>query len=141
MILLATKAAPSNNAADIAATRYAVAVSMVLDRLDDNRLALGIALKPLAVVMALLAAVLRPRLSWRLALAIVAIALFPFATAGHEYVLQQYQGFFDALVQKQKEATSTPAEVPAEQSEQAPPPASEPPSGSSSGFRDETATG
>jgi len=52
VILLATKAAPSNNAADIAATRYAVAVSMVLDRLDDNRLALGIALKNERVLVA-----------------------------------------------------------------------------------------
>src|SRR5450631_2300018 len=34
LIRLATRAAPSKNAADIAATPYAVAVSMVLDRLD-----------------------------------------------------------------------------------------------------------
>ena len=37
LIRLATKAAPSKNAADIAATPYAIAVSMVLDRLDDSR--------------------------------------------------------------------------------------------------------
>jgi hypothetical protein len=44
LIRLATKAAPGKNAADIAATPYAVAVSMVLDRLDDKRSALRIAL-------------------------------------------------------------------------------------------------
>jgi hypothetical protein len=45
LIRLATKAAPSKNAADIAATPYAVAISMVLDRLDDKRSALGMALR------------------------------------------------------------------------------------------------
>jgi hypothetical protein len=45
LIRLATKAAPSKNAADIAATPYAIAVSMVLDRLDDKRSALRVALK------------------------------------------------------------------------------------------------
>lgn len=45
LIRLATKAARSKNAADVAATGYAIAVSMVLDRLDDKRLALRIALK------------------------------------------------------------------------------------------------
>jgi hypothetical protein len=45
LIRLATKAAPSKKAADIAATPYALAVSMVLDRLDDKRLALRIALR------------------------------------------------------------------------------------------------
>lgn len=44
LIRLATKAAPSKNAADVAATRYAIAVSMVLDRLDDSRSALRVAL-------------------------------------------------------------------------------------------------
>ncbi len=44
LIRLATKAAPSKNAADIAATRYAIAVSMVLDRLEDKRA--DIALRP-----------------------------------------------------------------------------------------------
>jgi hypothetical protein len=42
---LATQAAPSKNAADVAATPYAITVSMVLDRLDDKRLALRTALK------------------------------------------------------------------------------------------------
>jgi hypothetical protein len=45
LIRLATKAAASKNAADVAATPYAVAVSMVLDRLDDKRVALHFALK------------------------------------------------------------------------------------------------
>jgi hypothetical protein len=45
LIRLATKAAPGKNAADIAATPYAIAVSMVLDRLEDNRSALRVALR------------------------------------------------------------------------------------------------
>jgi hypothetical protein len=45
LIRLATKAAPSKNAADVAATPYAIAVSMVLDRLDDKRVALRVALR------------------------------------------------------------------------------------------------
>ncbi len=45
LIRLATKAAPGKEAADIAATSYALVVSMVLDRLDDKRLALRVALK------------------------------------------------------------------------------------------------
>ena len=52
LIRLATKAAPSKNAADIAATPYAVAVSMVLDRLDDMRTALRFALKTERVFVA-----------------------------------------------------------------------------------------
>jgi hypothetical protein len=45
LIRLATKAAPSKNAADIAATPFAIAISMVLDRLDDKRSALRVALR------------------------------------------------------------------------------------------------
>src|SRR6202047_1366521 len=45
LIRLATKAAPSKNAADIAATPYAISVSMVLDRLEDKRATLHLALK------------------------------------------------------------------------------------------------
>ena len=52
LIRLATKAAASKNVADVAATPYAVAVSMVLDRLDDRRLALRIALKNNRVIIA-----------------------------------------------------------------------------------------
>jgi hypothetical protein len=40
LLRLATKAAASKKAADVAATRYAIAVSMVLDQIDDRRLAL-----------------------------------------------------------------------------------------------------
>jgi flagellin-specific chaperone FliS len=52
LIRLATKAAPSKNAADIAATPYAVAVSMVLDRLDDKRSALRMAIRNSRVAVA-----------------------------------------------------------------------------------------
>jgi hypothetical protein len=52
MIRLATKAAPTKKAADVAATPYAVAVSMVLDRIDDNRAALRIALRNNRVLVA-----------------------------------------------------------------------------------------
>jgi hypothetical protein len=52
LIRLATKVAPSKNAADIAAMPYAITVSMVLDRLDDKRLALRVALKNNRVLVA-----------------------------------------------------------------------------------------
>jgi hypothetical protein len=52
LIRLATKGAPSRSAADVAATRYAITVSMVLDRLDDKRLALRVALKNNRVLVA-----------------------------------------------------------------------------------------
>lgn len=52
LIRLATKAAASKEAADIAATPYAIAVSMVLDRLEDKQLALRVALKNNRVVVA-----------------------------------------------------------------------------------------
>ena len=52
LIRLATMAAPTKNAVDIAATPNAIAVSMVLDRLDDNRLALRAALKNERVLVA-----------------------------------------------------------------------------------------
>jgi flagellin-specific chaperone FliS len=45
LIRLASKAAPSKSAADIAAMPYAIAVTLVLDRLDDDRSALRTALK------------------------------------------------------------------------------------------------
>jgi hypothetical protein len=45
LIRLATKAAASKEAAEIAATPYALGVSMVLDYLDERRVALGQALK------------------------------------------------------------------------------------------------
>ncbi|MBV9562253.1 MAG: hypothetical protein JOY90_17680 [Bradyrhizobium sp.] len=49
---LATKASSSKNAADVAVTPYAVSVSMVLDRLEDRRAALRVALKHNRVVVA-----------------------------------------------------------------------------------------
>ena len=49
---LATKASPTKKAADIAATPYAIAVSMVIDRIDDNRAALRIALRNNRVLVA-----------------------------------------------------------------------------------------
>src|SRR6202047_2780474 len=52
LIRLASKAAPSKNAADIAVTPYAIAVSMVLDRLDDRRSALRVALKNNRILVA-----------------------------------------------------------------------------------------
>jgi hypothetical protein len=52
LIRLATKAAPTKNAADIAATPYAITISMVLDRLDDQRLALRTALRTERVFVA-----------------------------------------------------------------------------------------
>jgi hypothetical protein len=59
LIRLATKAAASKNAADVAATPYAIAVSMVLDRVDDGRAALRVALRQNRVIVArdLLAAI------------------------------------------------------------------------------------
>jgi hypothetical protein len=52
LVRVATKAAPSKNAADVAATPYAIAVSMVLDRLDDSRSALRVALRNERVLVA-----------------------------------------------------------------------------------------
>jgi hypothetical protein len=52
LIRLATKAAPSKNVADVAATPYAIVVSMVLDRLEDRRAALRVALKNNRVLVA-----------------------------------------------------------------------------------------
>jgi hypothetical protein len=52
LIRLATKAASGKNAADVAATPYAITVSMVLDRLDDKQLALRVALKNNRVIVA-----------------------------------------------------------------------------------------
>ena len=52
LIRLATKAAPGKNAADITATPYAITLSMVLDRLDDKRSALRMALRNDRVLVA-----------------------------------------------------------------------------------------
>jgi hypothetical protein len=52
LIRLATRAAASKSVADIAATPYAIAIPMVLDRIDDGRRALRIALKQNRVIIA-----------------------------------------------------------------------------------------
>lgn len=52
LVRLATKAAASKNAADIAAAPYACVVHMALDRLDDKRLALRVALRNNRVLIA-----------------------------------------------------------------------------------------
>ena len=52
LIRLTTRLSPSKNAADIAATPYGIAVTMVLDQLDDKRLALRMALKNERVLVA-----------------------------------------------------------------------------------------
>lgn len=52
LVRLATKAAPSKSATDVAAVPYACVVPMVLDRLDDKRLALRIALRHNRVLVA-----------------------------------------------------------------------------------------
>jgi hypothetical protein len=52
LIRLASKAATSKNAADLAATPYAITVSMVLDRLEDKRSLLRVALKNNRVMVA-----------------------------------------------------------------------------------------
>lgn len=49
---LATKAARSRNAADVAKTPYAIAVSMVLDQIDDKRVALRVALRKNRIIVA-----------------------------------------------------------------------------------------
>jgi len=52
LVRLATKAAASKSASDVAATPYACVVAMVLDRLDDKRLALRVALRHNRVLVA-----------------------------------------------------------------------------------------
>ena len=52
LIRLATKAARSKRAADVAATHYGITVAMVLDLLEERRLALRIALKHNRVLIA-----------------------------------------------------------------------------------------
>ena len=52
LVRLATKAASSKNAADVAVTPYAIVVPMVLDRLEDSRSTLRIALRNNRVMVA-----------------------------------------------------------------------------------------
>lgn len=60
-------------------------------------LALGTFLKPIALVMAVLAAALRLPMLWRLAVAALAGASLPFALASREYVLRQYRGLVEKM--------------------------------------------
>lgn len=53
-------------------------------------LTLAFAFKPLVIVLILLAAVLYPHMSWRLALGMAFVAVLPFLTQRPEYVLSQY---------------------------------------------------
>ncbi len=52
MLRLAIKTSPSKKAVDVAAAPYAVAVPMVLDRIDDHRVALRVALRNNRVLVA-----------------------------------------------------------------------------------------
>ena len=52
LVRLATKPARGRSAADVAATPYAIAVSMVLDQIDDKHVALRIALRKNRIIVA-----------------------------------------------------------------------------------------
>jgi len=54
-------------------------------------LTIGFAVKPIILVMILLAGVLYRPMSWRLAIALAVFLLSPFAAGGFHYVLTQYQ--------------------------------------------------
>jgi alpha-1,2-mannosyltransferase len=60
-------------------------------------LAFAIALKPLAITVALLAAVTRPSLGWRLILAGLVMIALPFAFGNFSYVAHQYQDFYKQM--------------------------------------------
>jgi hypothetical protein len=53
-------------------------------------LALGVAIKPLAIVLVLLMAAIDRPMTWRVLLGMIVLALSPFATQHPAYVLQQY---------------------------------------------------
>lgn len=60
-------------------------------------LSVAFAFKPLALVMILLAAVIYPQMSWRLAIGVCFVAVAPFLTQRPDYVIAQYQGFVQNL--------------------------------------------
>lgn len=60
-------------------------------------LCLGVAIKPLVIVLALLVVVIDRPLSWRLLVGMLLTALFPFLTQHPGYVLQQYADFWSSL--------------------------------------------
>ena len=61
-------------------------------------LCLSIAMKPLAVVLVLLALALNPPLWWRLPIGIVVLLVIPFGLNSFEYVLQCYQQCFSKML-------------------------------------------
>ncbi len=60
-------------------------------------LSLGVAVKPLAIVLALLVMAVHRPLGWRLPAGLAAMALFPFVTQHPSYVLGQYAAFWSSL--------------------------------------------
>ena len=54
-------------------------------------LSLAFAFKPLAIVMILLAGAVYPRMSWRLAIGLLFVAIVPFLTQRPDYVISQYR--------------------------------------------------
>ncbi len=54
-------------------------------------LSLAFAFKPLAIVMILLSTVIYPRMSWRLAIGLLFVAVVPFMTQRPDYVISQYR--------------------------------------------------
>ncbi len=56
-------------------------------------LSLGVAVKPLAIVLVLLIMAIDRPMTWRVLLGMAAVALAPFATQHPAYVLQQYSAF------------------------------------------------
>jgi hypothetical protein len=60
-------------------------------------LSLAFAFKPLAIVLALLAAVVYPQMAWRLIIGMMLIAMAPFLTQSPSYVLSQYGDCLQSL--------------------------------------------
>jgi len=60
-------------------------------------LVIGLVVKPIMMVMILLAAAVYPVIIWRLAIALALVALIPLATQKPHYVLAQYQAFYEVL--------------------------------------------
>jgi len=60
-------------------------------------LVIGLVVKPIMIVMVLLAAAVYPVIIWRLAIVLVLATLIPFATQKPHYVLAQYQAYYEVL--------------------------------------------
>lgn len=75
----------------------ALMMQAVVDLHDDHRwrvtlwLTIGMALKPIVLVMLLLTCVFEPSMIWRLALSVGMLAVFPFGLAPAGYVASQYR--------------------------------------------------